>query len=272
MSKSIAGIDIQKNDDYIVCIINELSDALKNIIRKNLQVYCHGNKIANSPLAQLNLYSYKATISSFIERYQTKTKETQIGMIGEFLTHILIGQLLDTFEIASAFFNLEEKSIKKGYDLIVYDTSKGEMWITEVKSGELHKNKNSDQTTKDLLYTAKDDLKKRLNEQDIQLWYNAINHVLCVVQETKDYKNSLIEILAGNHGSKAASHEASSDDKNVILVSSVFSKTSDKITVKPALSTIDNNKKTNLFANVIVLSIQKNTYQKVFQFLESEMA
>lgn len=175
MANDIEGVDFSANDKYAICHIHSLSDELKGLIRSNLSTICHGSHIAdylNQPL-----YNYQATIASFIERYEKKTENTQKGMIGEFLSHILITNLFDDYDIASAFFNLEEKSIKKGFDLLLYNTSDDSVWITEVKSGNLHKEKNHDQTTKSLLNDAKADLMKRLNEQEKQYWHNAINHV-----------------------------------------------------------------------------------------------
>lgn len=70
---------------------------------------------------------------------------------------------------------MEERSIKKGYDVVLTEVNNPNLWITEVKSGKLHSNKSSNQTMNDLLGTAKRDLKERLNEENISLWLEAIN-------------------------------------------------------------------------------------------------
>ena len=109
----IDGVSISNKDEYIVCHINTFSDELMDIIRKRLTSICHG--IYNSSLEQKSK-SYKNTIRSFIQRYYNKNEQTQKGMIGELLTHILVGEILKNHTSSLPFFNLEEKSIKK--DLI----------------------------------------------------------------------------------------------------------------------------------------------------------
>lgn len=269
-TKSIDGVSFQRHSGYAICHIKDLSDELKDLIRKHLSTICYGSHISdytNDPL-----YNYQSTIESFIDRYKNKTANTRKGMIGEFLSHILITSLFNEYVIASAFFNLEEKSIKKGFDLLLYNSSDGTAWITEVKSGNKHKNKSNDETTKTLLKTAKDDLKKRLNEQETQLWHNAINHVRSAVHDESDYRNILLRILRETHGSDAATGQAKSQDKNVVLISNLFAPLSTKITDTPAKTLAHKLSNKQLFANSIVFSIQKATYSKVVSFLQEEIA
>ena len=265
MSKTIDGVDFVNHDSYGLFHIHHISDELKDIIRRNLTSICHGS--AHSKTA---LYGYKPTLKSFLNRYDTKTENTKKGMIGEFLAHLLITESYESLKISSAFFNLEEKSIKKGFDLIVYDSVENSAWITEVKSGNLHKNKDHDRTTKDLLITAKSDLVKRLNEQETQYWLNAINHVRASVQDTSDYKDTLINILDADYGSSAAEGSATSEDKNVILVSNLFEPLGTKITAEPAKHVHEELVKESIFRNTIVLSIQKETYESIVDFLRLE--
>ncbi len=56
-------------------------------------------------------------------------------MLGELLSHVIILKLFPNFEVVSPFFNMEEKSIRKGFDLLLYEASTNNIWITEVKSG-----------------------------------------------------------------------------------------------------------------------------------------
>jgi hypothetical protein len=174
--KQIDGVCFERKDGYAVCHLTELSEDLKSIIRKNLRSICHGSLVVHE-YGEDPLYSYVETLNSFFERYDSKTDDTKKGMIGELLTHVLFTELFDEFDIATAFFNLEENSIKKGFDLIMFRPKENVAWITEVKSGELHKGKNVDETTSDLLYAARADLYKRLNEQKKTYWYNAVNSV-----------------------------------------------------------------------------------------------
>lgn len=191
-------------------------------------------------------------------------------MIGEFLSHVLITALFDEFEIASAFFNLEEKSIKKGFDLLLYKSSDDSVWITEVKSGNLRKNKTYDQTTRELLNTAKKDLDIRLNEQEKMYWYNAVNSVRCSLNDEKDYKNALVKILI-EKGGAAAQKKSKSSDNCVVLVANLFEPLSTKITKEPVKSFLEKTNSAMLFSKTVVFCIQKETYSRVVQFLKSEV-
>ena len=269
MGKSIQGVNLQRSNGYAVCHITDLSDDLKDLIRKHLSTICHGSHV--SDYLENPMYNYKSTISSFLERYEDKVDETKKGMIGEFLSHIIITSLFDEYAIASAFFNLEEKSIKKGFDLLLFNIVDNTVWITEVKSGNLHASKTHDQTTTILLNKAKNDLIKRLDEQETQYWHNAINHVRAAVHDEADYRNVLLSILREKHGKDAAAGEAKSQDKNVVLISNLFAPLSTKVSNSPAKTLAVKLSDKEIFANAVVFSIQKATYQKVIAFLQAEI-
>lgn len=261
------GIYVERKANYAVCHIEYFSDELKNLIRKNLSSICHGAFVVGK---SQSMYSYKATLGSFVERYEKKPEKTKIGMIGEFLSHILIADLFDGFSISSALFNLEENSIKKGFDLILYESESKDVWITEVKSGCLHENKDHDETTTVLLNKAKADLKKRLDEQKIRYWTNAINSVRCAIADSSDYKDILVSILEDN-GNAAAEKKASASNKSVVLISNLFDNFNKKVSTTPAEKVIKAINKKKVFKNVMVLSIHKNTYHKIYDFIKSEV-
>lgn len=269
MEKNIQGVEFQRYEGYAVCHINEISDELKVIVREHLSSICHGSHVSDD--LNSSMYNYKSTIGSFLERYKKKTDITKKGMIGEFLSHIIITSLFDEYVIASAFFNLEEKSIKKGFDLLLYDTTDSTVWITEVKSGNLHANSTHDQTTSNLLNQAKNDLNKRLNEQETQYWHNAIHHVRASVHDESDYRDALIRILRDDYGCDAATKKSKSQDKNVVLISNLFEPLSTKISITPSETLSKSLSDKKLFSESIVLTIQKATYEKIVEFLQSEI-
>lgn len=266
-ANTIVGVTFTRTKDYALCHVDKLSDELKDIIRRNISTICHGSYItdyANAPI-----FSYGATLSSFLERYEKKPDLTKKGMIGEFLAHILITELFTEFDIASAYFNLEEKSIKKGFDLLLYNTEKLTLWITEVKSGNLHKDKSHDDTTLDLLKTAVADLNDRLNKSEQMYWLNSINSVRASLNNNKDYKKALVEILV-DKGGAAIKNVSTSNDMQVLLVTNLFEPLATKITdfaPKKYLSTLS---KSNKFSESIMFCIQKETYLSVVDFLRDE--
>jgi hypothetical protein len=267
MVNRIDGVCLELNGANAICHIEYISAELKKLIKKNLSTICHGSHI--SDYFQDPLYSYRTTLESFLERYDSKTPETKIGMVGELLSHLLITELYDDFNVASAFFNLEENSIKKGFDLILCRTSDKTLWITEVKSGKLHKGKNHDQTTRNLLNSAKQDLNKRLNETEKKYWYNSINSVRSSLHDETDYKNTLLKILR-SEGNNAVDKKATSKDNSVILITNLFDSIDTKISLPPIIQFTNKLKKADIFANTLVFCIQKETYTKVIDFIRSE--
>lgn len=268
MPKDIEGISFERNDDHAVCHIEFLSAPLKELIRTNLRTICHGSHVADC--ADEPLFGYEATLASFLERYDAKAATTQIGMMGEFLSHILITELFDEFDVVSAFFNLEEKSIKKGFDLLLYKKTENSVWISEVKSGNLHKGKTHDQTTNDLLNTAKSDLVTRLNAQEKMYWYNAVNSVRCSLHDDIDYKKTLIKIL-NKEGSATVQNKAVSNDNYVVLISNLFEPLGTKVSLDTAKRFINKTSAAKSFEKIVVFCVQKETYSTVIDFLKNEV-
>lgn len=144
---------------------------MKQEIRNRLVAVCHGVDQARSGR---KIYSYKATVKEFIKRYKTSknvSEERKKGMIGELLVHVIL-EMEGRFTTASPFFNMEERSFKKGYDVALFENKTNSLWITEVKSGEIQKwQKNASAAAIGLINTAKNDLKSRLNASNTSLWH-----------------------------------------------------------------------------------------------------
>lgn len=266
MLLSLNGVRFINKKTYAICYIENFSEDLKTLIRSELSTICHGvSKVSRGR----KRYNYKNTLKSFLERYETKSDETKVGMIGELLTHVIIIRFLDNFNIVSPFFNMEEKSITKGFDIILYSKNNHEIWITEVKSGEIHKGKDSNSTNKELLNTAKLNLKNRLNQNEISLWDNAINKATIVLESFTDTKEAVLEILE-EICEEVIEERAKSEDKNVILVTCLFANLNDEIKEQVLNDFHITTLEEKLFNKLFVLSLQKNTYQKIYQFLKDE--
>ena len=80
MAKDIDGVNFQRDGKYAICHIEYLSDEIKELIRSNLPTICHGSHVTDYGNAPL--FSYKTTLKSFLERYVSKDKNTQKGMVG----------------------------------------------------------------------------------------------------------------------------------------------------------------------------------------------
>ncbi len=188
-------------------------------------------------------------------------------MIGELLTHILLFTTNSHFEPANPFFNMEEGSIKKGFDIIVFDSKLDQMWISEVKSGSAGVSK-ANSFNNSLLNTAKNDLKTRLSENETNLWHNAINGAIKALSGGK-VKDRINQILDECY-QEAVDEKQDGSSKNVILISVTYKNISDPISIEEVEKKGNKTVDEKLFRRVIVFSIQKKTYQRVAEFLESE--
>jgi len=259
------GVIFKQVGHYAICCIEDLSNELKAALRDNLAQICHGADLAGRNMA---MFKYKATLNAFWDRYSTKDLNTRTGMLGELLAHIIILKKFDSFDVISPFFNMEEKHIRKGFDIILYEPASNEVWITEVKSGGAGKN-TSCAATKVLLSKARDDLKGRLAESEMNHWLNAINAAQNSINGKAHYKESVLQIL-NMEGEKAHDETAAASDNNVVLVSALFNDTTKKVEEMTIAGFTESLLAKPLFKKILVLSLQKGTLQKLEKFLRIE--
>lgn len=260
------GVCFKRVGEYALCCIEVLSDELKTALRDNLSRICHG---ADQASRGREMHKYNATIKAFWDRYSSKTDKTKSGMLGELLSHVVILKLFPNFEVVSPYFNLEEKSIKKGFDLLLYESSKKLVWITEVKSGGLRKGKTSCTATHDLLAKARDDLKERLAEQELNHWQNAIHSARIAIHSKANFRDLVIEILE-NEGDSVVKNNANSQDNNVFLISTLFSDVTQRVSEAAISKFTSNLTERSLFNSIFVLSLHKGTLEKLEHFLRTE--
>jgi len=264
--KLIEGLKLEVNETFIACHITQLTEELKEGIRVHLQNICHGKGLVSKGLLA---HSYLRTLQNFRDRYVEKTVNIKKGMIGELLTHYVVHDFLDDFDVVSPFFNMEEKSQRKGFDLLLTTNDGQEVWITEVKSGEINSIGCPDRATRGFLHTAKRDLKKRLNEPEETFWLNAINTAQNAILGCTDYKDAVLKIL-DEEAVSAADDKASGLDNNVILVSVLFFDINKPFEIKNTEEVSHDIAAENLFNKVITFSIQKGTYENIAKFLFEE--
>lgn len=260
------GVSFKQVDQYALCCIENLSDELKAALRENLTRICHGADQASRDRA---IFKYPATLRAFWDRYSSKPWKTKIGMLGELLSHVIILKLFPDFDVVSPFFNMEEKSIRKGFDLLLYESSKSNVWITEVKSGGLGEGKTPCAATRALLAKARDDLKGRLAEQELNHWQNAINAARNSIHAKADYRESVLEILE-LEGDMAEGSVATASDNNVFLISALFSDVSQRVAEKTISKFTTDLVDKSIFKSVLVLSLHKGTLERLEDFLRME--
>jgi hypothetical protein len=155
----IDGVKIIKTEDYLITKVFELSEDLKVELRKRFTAICRGEQ--NSQLNR-GSYTYKRTVEEFLKRVQNKSEKIQTGMLGELIVHVLTGFIYPDHKTIVPYFNLEERSIRKGFDSIIYSPSIG-IWVYEVKSSKSEDSRlNVNSKTKSLIKIAHDDLSGKL--------------------------------------------------------------------------------------------------------------
>lgn len=249
----------------ILFVVSSLSDELKALIRGNLSSICYG---AARAARGTEPYSYKNTLSAFMERYESKALKTKMGMMGELLAHVLLLQHKSDMLPVTPFFNMEEKSIKKGFDIVLYHQVEKQIWITEVKAGE-GKGGTSSEKTRALLHLAKNDLHAHLSSGNSTRWHNAISGAYNVIQKKK-VKEAVEDILERAF-SKAEKKKLEPQSVNVVLVSVLFKDLKDSTSLQDVRDVRAKIKDEKLFRKVIAVSFQKSTFERIEKFLKSEL-
>lgn len=247
-----------------ICIVENLSEDLKETIRKQLSSICQG---ATRGESGKKIYSYHNTLREFLARYETKTEKIKKGIIGELLAHVLFIEFFCDFQSVSLQNNMEERNIKKSFDLLLYHSAQRNIYYTEVKSGNA-KNESSDDKNIALLGIAKSDIHQKLNDNNDNNWLNAINGAT-ISLEKKNIKNEVTKILEACLENSQEGN-SKSNDKSVILVSVTYNSVSDKITLSRVKDYSTKNVKD--FCRCILFSIQNETYQSIESFLRAEVS
>lgn len=255
------GVTFIKEKNIVIAYISEFSEELKDNIRQEFRIICHGISVENN---KTRLYSYENTIEQFMKRYPENSPVKQKGMIGELLLNVIIRLSMKQYKVISPFFNMEEMgSAKKGFDIVLYDEENTCVWITESKSGEPLNGVTNNQMIRTLIHRGKRDLKERLGPNHDSLWLNAINGAR-ISLEKPDLKESVVNILS-------TQSSIDLEENNVILGANLFSEASNKFDEDEIYSTYNLINEDSLFRELKIIAIQKSTYIKIVEFLKSEV-
>lgn len=262
----LEGVNLEKSETGSLCFtIENISDELKGVVRNRLSEICHGAAKASRTSV---IYSYRRTLNAFFEKFDTKSADTQKGMIGELLTHVLFLHFEEEFRAASPFFNMEEDSIKKGFDLVLHHKGTSEIWFVEVKAGDCGL-ETSINKLGNLLSLAKNSLKAALNSERNTLWQNAVNGANLVIQSSG--LKSQIETLLEIYNEKAVAGKSVSADYNAVLVAVCFSGGQAFATGAEFEGRHTTQRDMNEFQNLMSVALQKDTIQSIVDFLRSEV-
>lgn len=151
--------------------IESISDALAKLIDEKIRIVTEGNTDTDISLIKKRLYD-------FLQRKKNTTIEK--GAVAEFMIHIYMN--VAGFKQEFIFWNLEERSIKKGFD--GYYTMNNEEWILESKSGSASVSGNSHISKFGEAYK---DLEKKIKDAEgNNPWRNAYTHACLRPVESAD--------------------------------------------------------------------------------------
>jgi hypothetical protein len=167
------GIDVEVRRGATLVIVREISDGFRAHVRDRLAEYCYG---ATTVSEDSNFYSFDKTVAEFLRRYDPKSRMTQLGMAGELIVHVLMPLLHAELTSAAVYFNKEERSIKKGFDLTFLGSSETTIWYGEVKSGEVSAFSSADEKASELIAIAASSLSSMLDDvEHLSRWDAALN-------------------------------------------------------------------------------------------------
>lgn len=126
------GVRVVAVDDASILVLEEVTQEIKDTLKKRLVEYCYGRvKAAEDP----DYYSLDTTLEEFFKLYDTKSEETQLDIAGELVVHLLVPHGHEQLMSAALCLNNEERAIKRGFDPTFYDDHHDGLWRGEVKSG-----------------------------------------------------------------------------------------------------------------------------------------
>lgn len=259
---SIDGVRTLENTTHSVFYIDELSDEFKQIIRDQLQGVWNG--FSNSESFS-NFFSYEKTLASFFDTFNLQPEKIRKGMIGELLTHILLGYQDNNLTSLSILKNKEVRGVKKGFDIVYCDIDNDKLWYSEVKSGSSI-SKSSTEYNTTLLKRAKTGIQTMLSENRNKLWESALLDVSATIKASEGQLN-LQELLSNDSPVMTTEHT-----RNVILISILYHNLTDEIDINSVENFRNSVIAEGVFLDTIVISIQKATFLAVSDFLYNEIS
>lgn len=238
-----------ENQNVLEIICNDDDETLKRKLKELLVTICYGKE-----QEELEIITFDETIEELNKRIERKTDEQKAGMIGELLFHLKSFEELKNYSHISIYLNREERSVKKGFDVLLFDGEK--IWYTEVKSRENAQNENITDSHISKIQEAITDVKSKFSSNNKNYWLTAKSNIANV--EEKELKKQIADILTKEIDVQI--------EKNAIGVSTVFKKNIDNIN-KEKIKEILNNEKNN-FKNIAAICISHKDYKKIVKILK----
>jgi hypothetical protein len=153
--------DLSNGNELFIIDIEEINNNLRALIDAKFVKICEGNSGTDLAIVKSRLLQFLKT---------KKGSNLEIGSISEFFLHLFLNQ--KGFDPQFLYLNLEEASIKKGFD--GYYFYNGEQWVLESKSGSIN---TAGISHRSKIKEAYDDLEGKLAGRGTNNpWRNAYDH------------------------------------------------------------------------------------------------
>lgn len=230
--------------------IDKLDENLINYIDEVIVELCKGKRKVDISVLKKSLLQYLN---------DKKDSNLFCGAISEFFVHLFLKA--KGFKQAFLYLNLEENSIKKGFD--GFYTKGNESWIVESKSGEI--------TTKNISHIKKikeaySGVSKKISGKDNvnNPWNNAYNHASQVNAEKKLLEK--INDLSNKYDEKIYDKP---ENFNLIPCSTIIlGKKWSLINIKTLLSDLNKFIPTITYNKLVVIGINKKSLSHFMNYLK----
>jgi hypothetical protein len=166
-------IDLSNNNYLHIVDVEKMDSKLISFIDENIFKICAGENKGDVDIIKQELINFLTP---------KKNGVTEMGAIAEFFAHLYLNEI--GFNQQFLYLNLEEESIKKGFD--GYYTLDDEEWIYESKSSTESSKEFSHNSN---ISAAYNDLKKKIaGNTKNNPWKNAYNHARII-----DNKNDILK-------------------------------------------------------------------------------
>lgn len=241
---------LDENTSILITTIKDINDEERIYIRQYLTELMFGRG---------NYFNYSYSLRKILSFYESKNSEIISGSIAELLLALIIRTQGFTQEYC--FYNLEEDSIKKGYDGLYVKNL--DYWLAESKSSyseKSHRYKHNATMNKAYM-----DIKNKLSgETKRDPWLNALNH-------TKSAKSdeSLQEKLSKLTMSYTEGKFEDIKDHNIIISSAII--TDKLLEVECSHTDIFNIIRNHEAKNKVGIAINLKSIDLILKFLEEDM-
>lgn len=239
--------NIKNGVTAIVLDIDE--EFVQEQIAENVVSICEGN-------SETDLETIKIKLKDYLEPKGIRIRR---GAIAEFYTHLFLKSL--GYKQHCLFLNLEENSIKKGFD--GYYVFNGDEWIVESKSG-------ASTTHKSKIEEAYGDLKDKLTTKTKNNpWENAYNHAAHIAIGANKTILDRLKALSNNY---VKNKHLPLTEFCLIPCGTVFNHDASTDTIKDSVyDTIKGTTNSMEYKKLCVIAISNRAYNAFLEFVGLEV-